>query len=151
MPAKKTTQANVWQRVEKGLTCWLWTGFVERSGYGRVWWNGKQDLAHRVIYRFVKGEIPDDLVVMHSCDNPTCVNPEHLSLGTHLDNRLDCIQKKRTNLPAGQAHHKSLVSDVGRIFIVGMKQHQERGDGPRLAAAFHVTPSCIRSIQTRAL
>lgn len=75
-------------------TCWHWLGYPNKGGYGnfRV---GKQMLkAHRVSYNLFKGEIGDK-DVLHSCDNPNCVNPKHLWLGTHSDNMNDMRDKKR--------------------------------------------------------
>ncbi|MFA8692963.1 HNH endonuclease signature motif containing protein, partial [Escherichia coli] len=75
--------------------CEIWQGSKTKGGYGLRYYQGKVQLAHRVSYKLNKGEIPEGLVVMRSCDNPSCVNPEHLSLGTQSDNRKDCLDKGR--------------------------------------------------------
>ena len=75
--------------------CWPWIGHRQREGYGLVKRAGRAVLAHRVSYQIHRGEIPAGMIVMHSCDNPCCVNPNHLVLGTNADNSRDCISKKR--------------------------------------------------------
>lgn len=69
--------------------CIEWSKGTDRYGYGLVKYNGKMRLVHRVAYEVYHGVCPDGLHVLHSCDNPKCYNPAHLSLGTHLDNMRD--------------------------------------------------------------
>ncbi|KKL23315.1 hypothetical protein LCGC14_2426600 [marine sediment metagenome] len=75
--------------------CWKYIGFINKDGYGRFRVNGKKTLAHRFMYLIVFGAIPNELLVCHKCDNPKCVNPNHLFLGTDKDNVRDSINKKR--------------------------------------------------------
>jgi hypothetical protein len=84
-----------WIKVEDG--CWEWQGYRHPNGYGRVSWLGKVQWAHRVVWQLCFGDIPDDLWVLHHCDNPPCCNPEHLFLGTPKDNTQDSIRKGRWN------------------------------------------------------
>lgn len=80
-------------------TCWEWTAAKNEKGYG-VFGVGKEtDKASRLAYKLTKGPIPRGLFVLHSCDNPGCVNPDHLWLGTNLDNVKDMIKKGRNSPP----------------------------------------------------
>jgi hypothetical protein len=75
--------------------CWLWSGRVDRYGYGTKMRSGRRGLAHREFYRSFVGPIKAGLFVCHKCDVPTCVNPAHLFAGTHLENMLDMHRKGR--------------------------------------------------------
>lgn len=89
-------------RFDPETGCVLWTGFVDRSGYARTYWKGKEGvLLHRVAYEQVHGPFDPSLKVCHSCDNPTCANPEHLFLGTQKDNLRDMFGKGRAR-PRGK-------------------------------------------------
>jgi hypothetical protein len=75
--------------------CWIWMGSTWSGGYGYVRNEGKYISAHRYMYELYKGKIPDGLNCLHTCDNPSCVNPNHLFLGTQTDNMRDMIKKGR--------------------------------------------------------
>lgn len=77
--------------------CFLWTGYKNNVGYGQIEVDGKIWLAHRLSWTVRRGPIPKGLLVLHKCDTPLCVNPEHLFLGTHKDNSADMMQKGRFN------------------------------------------------------
>jgi hypothetical protein len=81
--------------LEPDTGCWLWTRSTSASGYGRISVNGKPRKAHRASYEIHIGPIPDGLCVLHRCDTPACVNPEHLFLGTQQDNMADMNRKGR--------------------------------------------------------
>lgn len=85
--------------------CWLWIGCRTRAGYGLIGHGGRLIYTHRVAWALTIGPIPDGLWVLHKCDNPPCVNPAHLFLGTNRDNMIDMARKGRqggTKLTAEQ-------------------------------------------------
>lgn len=94
-----TLEERFWDKVSIASknACWLWKANKNNKGYGMIRLGGLQRkvLAHRVSYEIHKDKIPENLVVMHSCDNPGCVNPNHLFLGTMLDNAQDKVKKGR--------------------------------------------------------
>lgn len=85
------------QFVKKTQTCWIWQGTQFDSGYGRFYMHNKSYRAHRFSYLIYKGKINKGKVICHSCDNPLCVNPDHLWQGTSKQNCYDMIKKNRNN------------------------------------------------------
>jgi len=83
--------------TNKTASCWLWTGTADRRGYGHLTINGKQYLAHRIMWEETNGPVPIGVNVLHRCDVSACVNPAHLFLGTQGDNVRDMIHKGRMN------------------------------------------------------
>lgn len=80
--------------------CWLWTGSTRGKGYGGFRYQGKMYIASRIAYALFKGD-PNGLVVCHHCNNPSCVNPDHLYLGTYSDNTKQAVRQKRQFLAKG--------------------------------------------------
>jgi len=98
----KTIEQRFWEKVKIAGEdeCWEWLAAKTHHGYGAFKYEGKICRTHRVSYILTKGDIPKGLFVCHSCDNPSCVNPKHLWLGTHQDNMDDMYKKGRKH------HHK---------------------------------------------
>jgi hypothetical protein len=95
-PKPRPVADRFWPKVEKTDGCWLWTGATDRRGYGKIFDGaGKLLIASRVAHELCIGPIPDGLCVLHKCDNPPCVNPDHLFLGTFGDNTQDMLAKGR--------------------------------------------------------
>lgn len=86
-----------WAKVDRSGDCWVWTAYRNRNGYGQFWFNRSLHLAHRVSWILTNGSIPDGLCVLHQCDNPPCVNPAHLWVGTQVENIADRDAKGRQN------------------------------------------------------
>jgi hypothetical protein len=100
-------------KVDNG--CILWSAGVNEDNYG-VFWNGRKLVgAHRVAYELMVGPIPTGLCVLHRCDNPPCINPTHLFLGTNLDNIADKISKGRTVKGEASVHAKLTEAKVLEI------------------------------------
>ena len=92
--SKVTIRDRFFAKVEKTESCWVWTGSRLR-GYGQFWLNGKLHIAHRVSWVLHVGPIAFGLHALHKCDNPSCVNPDHLFLGTAKTNVHDMMDKGR--------------------------------------------------------
>lgn len=94
--------------------CWGWTGNLGDRGYGRITINNKKWAAHRFSYQHFKGPL-NNLQVLHQCDNPKCVNPDHLFLGTHQDNMADMKDKGRGGLNHVRKLHPEQVFEIREI------------------------------------
>lgn len=97
--SKMTIEERFWEKVDKKGKdeCWNWKGGKDSHGYGEFYYNKAMTIVqvHRLSWIVNNGDIPDGLYVLHSCDNPACVNPKHLFLGTHQDNMKDKVHKGR--------------------------------------------------------
>lgn len=120
-----------WKAVEKTETCWLWRGARKTFGYGVIGSGGNDSTslhAHRVSWEIHHGQIPNGLQVLHRCDVPACVNPDHLFLGTQGDNMRDAVAKGRWVAPrtaqSGEGHGSARltaaqVADIRERYAAG--------------------------------
>lgn len=123
--------------------CWCWVG-RRQNKYGHLSFKSKAYRAHRFSYLVFKGPIPDGLYVCHSCDNPLCVNPEHLWLGTNADNRADSVAKRRHargNTCGKSKLNEDQVCTLVTLVQVGNTQRE-------VAKLFGVTQANVSSIMT---
>ena len=127
MPLDERLKANMVVNVTTG--CWEWQG-SKRNGYGRITIGSRKDgtrrvaMAHRVSYELFKGEIPDGMEICHKCDNPCCINPNHLFAGTRQDNIDDREQKGRNNPPKGEHNGRAKLT---KSQIVEIRQKHQQG------------------------
>lgn len=124
--------------------CWEWTGYIHpRFGYGQQCFDGKHQRAHRYSYKIHKGEIPVGMFVCHKCDNRKCVNPDHLFLGTALDNNLDAIKKKRRTPEMVAKLSRGEVFAIRRLHKTGKYMHKD------LAEMFNICRTNVTEIINR--
>jgi hypothetical protein len=142
--ARRLNQWTVRQPDPPG--CWLWTGSRDLDGYGSLSIKGQRYAAHRLSYRLYVGHIPPRRLICHTCDQPACVFPPHLFVGSHRENALDAVRKGRwkgwpTGVPNHGAPHLSddTVLEIRRLAATGTAQRA-------LAQQFHVRQSIIRAI-----
>jgi hypothetical protein len=115
-----------WPKVDKTGECWLWMAGKTADGYGVIGAGGRAGrdlLAHRVAWELTNGPIPVDTWVLHNCpggDNPSCVNPAHLYLGTRLENTRDAVSKGQ--IPQGERHWMAKITDAQALEIRSLHQ-----------------------------
>ena len=140
-----------WAKVRRAGPddCWLWTAYADR--YGCFRFNGRVAKAHRVAWELTNGPVPSGLCVLHRCDNPACVNPGHLFLGTDADNVRDRNQKGRQARGQAHGHYTSPRRGNRKLLPIQAREirrrllHGERAAD--LAREFRVTPCTISDIK----
>lgn len=138
----KTLQERFEEKFEKVSGCWDWKVSKTQKGYGHFGFSGRILIAHRFAWELYVGEIPEGLCVLHHCDNPGCVNPSHLFLGTHTDNAHDRDNKSRGSYGEKRPNAK-LTSDKAKEI------RMRWSDGARIAdlgREFGVTHQTISTI-----
>lgn len=147
---KQSLEDRFFAKVLKSMDsdgCWNWIASKYRDGYGRIQFQRKSVRAHRISWQIHHGPIPDGVQVLHRCDNPLCVRPDHLFLGTHDDNMADKVAKGRQFRPEGEANGAARLScdeviNIRKLYVGGGRTYQS------LAAQFGVSSGDIRLIVT---
>jgi hypothetical protein len=132
----QTVEERYWFRVKKGRGCWEWTGAHNPKGYGVMRVGESARLAHRIAYEQAYGKVPLGLHVMHRCDNPGCVRPDHLTAGTIADNNADMQAKGRARGPEPKLTTKA-------IRLIGVSSAKNID----LAHRFGVSETTIRAVR----
>jgi len=141
---RKTLEEKFLSRVQKTDTCWLWVGHKNAYGYGTLHLTSKlRVMAHRLSYTLFIGPFDEALDILHSCDNPACVNPSHLRPGTHDENMKDMVVRARSL--RGEAHNISKLKedDIRQIRLLSKDKKMR---SPQIAKIFNVTEANIRHI-----
>lgn len=122
-----------WGKVDMSGECWLWTASRLPEGYGQFTFHRRTFRAHRFSYELHFGPIPEDMLICHHCDNPPCVNPDHLFLGTDADNAADRKKKNRAASIKGVKNGRaklteSQVLEIRRLYIPGKITQRQIGN-----------------------
>lgn len=144
----KIDQFSRFVNPEPNTGCWLWVGASDYDGYGICsthFINGKKfTRAHRASYATHKGDFDSKLLVCHTCDNPACVNPDHLFLGNHLDNVTDCTKKNRRHIGAKHSKLNSFeVLEIRHRYVYEYCTHED------LAKDYNVCRQTITAVLGR--
>lgn len=142
-----------WAKVNKTESCWLWTGATVGDA-GTIWLNGGNYVAARLSWELHNGPIPDGLFVCHNCpggDNPRCVNPGHLFLGTHTENLRDASKKGMLSTAKdGESNPRSILTEQNVLEIRRRYKHRARYPDPNsslaLAEEFGISMAWARAI-----
>ena len=153
---KKTREERFWAKVDKSGPngCWLWTSTRLPKGYGVISINGKTQYAHRISWELHNGLIPNHdsphgMCVLHKCDNPSCVNPAHLFLGSNADNMRDRDEKGRAADQSGEKNNfAKLTEDKVRLIKRFLALPKGRFTQATIGKLFGVTRQAISSINT---
>lgn len=129
-------------KVKITATCWLWQDHLDKDGYGTISLSSIRMKAHRLFYRCFIGDIPYGMMVCHSCDNPACVNPAHLFLGTAKDNAEDRNEKRRQYM--GDDHHLAKITAIQAHEIRELRTQGLTYEA--IGKRFGVTKSCIYAV-----
>lgn len=140
-----TVDDRFWSKVDKSGECWTWTASTNPKGYGWFGYGGKLQLAHRVSWQLAYGPIIGELNVLHSCDNPPCVRPDHLFLGTNGDNNADRHAKGRSAGPRGEKNGATRLTANDVAYIRSLRGQVKQKD---LAMYYGMTQAGISHVQT---
>ena len=133
-----------WSKVDKSGDCWEWIACKDDKGYGRFYLDGKQTYAQRTALALSGVDVPSDMFVCHKCDNPGCVNPDHLFVGTCGDNLRDMAEKGRSTIGETNPNAKLCELDVQLIRELCKTRPQRE-----IADWFGISGGTVSCINTR--
>lgn len=148
MPRPKTDSMSLAERLEfysipePNSGCYLWLANVGHVGHAQLWWEGTMHPAARLVWRVNHGPIPPKYVVRHKCDNPYCVNPQHLEIGTQADNCRDMYTRGRARKARGEAAAKARLN-ADQVLAI----RSDARSGPKIAAAYGIGNSTVYHIR----
>jgi hypothetical protein len=149
-PMAKSIEVRFWSKVTLGEGCWEWAAGCSRAGYGSIGINTGKTWkivnSHRWMWEFVHGPIPDNLCVLHKCDNRKCVRPDHLFLGDRLDNANDMLAKGRKAVFKGATNGRAKLTEND---VLAIRAAYTPRKGGALARFYGVTRTQISSVVTR--
>lgn len=147
------TKDRFWAKVAVGTSeeCWQWTASRLPDGYGCFWdgtWRAPRrpriTRAHRWLYEHLHGPIPPKMEVCHTCDEPSCVNPAHLFLGTHAENMRDMVSKGRADNRGARNGRAKLTDDD--VSVIRRESTGRHGEGMEFARRFGVSSATISKV-----
>ncbi len=149
---RRTLEQRFWEKVDvHGLDdCWKWLGYTSGSGYGQIGVEGKTKYATHVLFYLRHGHWPPRLrLICHHCDNPICLNPKHLYLGTYKSNVRDMMQRRRNHYVTfkGEQHSNAKLTEREVREIRRLVSSGKRGIQAKLSRRFKVDPSTISCIK----
>lgn len=128
--------------------CWVWTDYCKLNGYGQFYVNRRPVYAHRFSYALAHGRVPGGLKVLHHCDYPPCVRPDHLFAGTGADNMADAVQKGR--IPRGESRAQAQITDAQvaalRSLFAGRRRNVARDEKKLLAGIMGISVGHLNEI-----
>lgn len=144
-PVRPTDIERFWSKVDRACAdeCWLWTGTKNPRGYGQLWMGKLYPVygAHRLSL-LIAGKPSNGLIALHACDNPACVNPDHLSWDTYQRNAAERYERKRCQERTGESH------PMARLTAVDVRAIRASGEGrATLATQFGTSPDNITQIR----
>lgn len=144
---KAATIERFWSKIKFGdlNECWEWQANRSAKGYGKFKVDGEKKLAHRFLFIQLNGAMPSNILACHSCDNPTCCNPNHLFAGTYKDNIQDMIRKGRGTYRSGSQHPLAKLKEID---IPVIRERLRNGElKSSIAKTYGITVTPLRQIE----
>lgn len=138
---KKSELKRFWKKVDKSGDCWLWTAYKKKGGYGTFNVEGTMITAHRFSWQIHFGGIPEGMNVLHKCDTPACIRPEHLFLGTQQDNIDDMVEKGRQQ--KGEKHGNAKLDEE---IVLCIRKYYPMFTQKKLGEFFNVGQNTISKV-----